>query len=209
MFIKRIITFVSVFFLIFISPIQSATQQKKVYILLYGTFNLVQKMGNIGDYVPGENDFPITPAHFESGGGLGLFINISHRFAIQLSSYYLFGNRVNKEDPSDGETVTYKTYNNINTLGSVIVKVGSKPQFFICGGGGFNVLIPYPQKEVEGSLGSIIILQPPDKKINPMVGVGGGVILNFKKMILKLEALYTMILRYEKNSILIHIGFGF
>jgi hypothetical protein len=184
-------------------------KNKKTYILVHGVFNLAQEMGSNDEYVPGENDFPVTPAHNEYGVGCGVMVNLSNKFAIRLSGDYLQGAEVEKEDPSDGETIMYRTYNNINVLGSVIFKFGGKTRFFISCGAGINILSPYADKEVAGSLGSIIMLRAPDSKTNPMASFGGGVILNMKKIIFKIEALYTKIFKYQKNSILLRLGFGF
>ncbi len=209
---KKFITFfVILLVMITFFPQKSmATQKnKKTYIFVHVAFSLAQKMGSNDEYVPGENDFPITPAHHEYGVGCGLIINLSNRFVVQLSGDYLLGAEVKKEDPFDGETYMYKTYNNINVLGSLMFKFGRKNRFFISCGGGVNILTPYANKEVEGSLGSIIMLQAPDSKTNPMAAFGGGVILNMKKIIFKIEALYTKIFNYHKNSILLRLGFGF
>ena len=208
---KKSMTFFVILLVMITFPQKGMTTQKnkKTYIFVHVAFSLAQKMGSNDEYVPGENDFPITPAHKEYGVGCGLIINLSNRFAIQLSGDYLLGAEVKKEDPSDGETYMYKTYNNINVLGSLMFKFGRKNRFFISCGAGLNILSPYADKEVEGSLGSIIMLQAPDSKTNPMASFGGGVILNMKKIIFKIEALYTKIFKYEKNSILLRLGFGF
>lgn len=200
----------AIFIVIIFSPyVNNAQTVKKTFILIHGSFNLTQQMGSNDDYAAGDNDFPITPAHSEFGGGGSLFINLSKRSALQFSVDYLFGAEVKKEDPSDSEIFMYRTYNNVNVLANGIVKFGKKKQIFLICGAGINVLIPYAEKEVEGSKGSIIVLQPPDKKINPMAAFGGGVILNMKKMIFIIEALYTMIFNYNKNAILFRIGVGF
>ena len=183
-------------------------KNKKMYILVNTLFNLVQRIGTNNDYIAGENDFPITPAHKEIGLGCGLMINMTEKLATQLVCDYLFGTEVKKEDPFDGETVRYRTYNNINILGSVIFKFGKKYKFFLSGGGGVNILNPYDDKELEGNLGSLIIISAPGTKVNSMLSFGGGWILNMKKTILKLEVLYNLILNIKKNSILLRLGIG-
>lgn len=207
---KRLTVLVIIAALILCFAHESAAQMnKKTYTLVHGSFAMVSKMGNNSDYVPGENDFPVTPAHIELGGGGGVFINMSNMFALQFTADYLMGAEVDKEDPTDGETFKYKTYNNINVLGSVIVKFGGQIQFFLSGGGGVSVLMPYADKEVQGSLGSIIMLTPPDKKVHPMAALGGGVMYHKKKFFIKAETLYTMVFDYGKNALLFRLGIGF
>jgi len=209
---RKLISFVVVALVIFaLFPQKGMSNQtkKKLSILVHASFSLAQKMGSVDEYEPGENDFPITPTHTGLGGGLDTIIDLSEKFAFQLSADYLSGAEVKKLDPSDGETYLYKTYDNINIMGSVLFKVSLSSPFFISFGGGMNILCPYADREVSGSLGSIIILEAPDKTINPMAALGGGVILAKKKMILRIEALYTVIFNYQKNSILLRLGFGF
>lgn len=184
-------------------------KEKNFYILLNGTFSLAQDIGTDSDYVPGINDFPVTPSHSEYGGGLGFMFDLSDNIAIKIEGDYLLGADVVKEDPSDGETYTYKTYDNVNVIGSLVLKFGDETQFFVSGGGGFNILMPYADKEETGSLGSIIVIEAPETTTNLMAAVGAGVIFNTGNMIVKIEGQYTMIFDYEKNSILLRLGLGF
>ncbi|MFC2161141.1 outer membrane beta-barrel protein [Acidobacteriota bacterium] len=183
--------------------------EKKFNISAHLSFSKVLKTGSNDDYEPGENDFPITAAHNDFGYGLSLDFNLAKRFSFQLSTDIITGSTVRKEDPTDGETYDYKTYNSINVLGTTKVKFGSNFPFFIIGGGGLNILRPYSDKEVSGSFGSIIILEAPDAKTNLMAALGVGAFLSQKTVILKLEALYTRIFKSKKNSVLFRLGFGF
>lgn len=176
---------------------------------LFVTLARIQEMGSVSDYVAGDNDFPVTPAHFEYGGGLGIMFNLSQRLDFQVTGEYIFGANVDKTDPSDGETYIYRTYDNIDILGSLLFKFGSKPRFFLTAGGGMNILNPYNDKEERGSLGSVILIEAPEKKTNPMIVFGGGVIFNAGRGFFKVEALYSIIFDYDKKSILIRVGYGF
>jgi hypothetical protein len=69
--------------------------------------------------------------------------------------------------------------------------------------------MPYEDKEETGSLGSIILIEAPEKKTNPMALFGGGVIFKMGRGFFKVEAFYSKIFDYDKNSILIRVGFGF
>jgi hypothetical protein len=175
----------------------------------FGTLAAVQEMGSTSDYVAGENDFPVTPAHLEYGPGLGAILNIAPQLDFQLTSEYLFGADVEKTDPTDGETYTYRTYDNINFLGSLMLKFGGNPRFFVTAGGGLNILKPYDDKQDIGSLGSIILIEAPDKKTNPMVVFGGGVLLNMLSGTFKFEALYSIVFDYDKKAFLFRIGYVF
>jgi hypothetical protein len=176
---------------------------------LFGALGRALQMGDVSDYIAGDNDFPVTPSHFEYGGGLGIMFNLSQRLDFQVTGEYLFGANVDKTDPTDGETYVYRTYDNINILASLLLKFGSKPRFFLTAGGGMNILKPYNDKEVTGSLGSVILIEAPEKKTNPMVVFGGGVLLNAGRGFFKVEALYAMIFDYDKKSILIRVGYAF
>lgn len=184
-------------------------KEKSINFMLLGTLAMVQEMGNNADYVPGENDFPITPSHIEYGGGVGVLFNFSKLLSLQLTGEYLLGAEVEKVDPSDMESYTYRTYDNLNLLASLLIKFGEKTQFFVTAGGGMNILMPYKDKEETGSLGSIILIEAPEKKTNPMALFGGGVIFKMGRGFFKVETLYSMIFDYDKNSILIRVGIGF
>ena len=184
-------------------------KDKKVHIELYGLLNPTMELGSIEDYVPGENDFPVTPSFLCLGGGCGLWLKLADRFIARLSLDYLPGSEVDKKDPSDGERVSYKTYNNMNILGSMIYTFHGKIQPFISGGGGINILFPYPDRETQGSLGSIIFIEAPDQTINPIASFGGGILFNIKKYFLNLEVLYTLGFNSRPNSILFRLGLVF
>lgn len=184
-------------------------KEKSISFMLLGSLAMVQEMGNNADYIPGENDFPITPSHIEYGGGLGILFNFSKLLSLQLTGEYLSGAEVDKVDPSDMESYTYRTYNNINVLASLLIKFGRKKRFFVTVGGGMNILMPYKDKEETGSLGSIILIEAPEKKTNPMALFGGGVIFKMGRGFFKVETLYSMIFDYDKNSIFIRLSIGF
>ncbi len=184
-------------------------KEKKVYFILSGAYTMVGDMGADGDYVAGSNDFPVTPSFSEMGGGLGILYNLSDSIGISVSADYLMGADVDKVDPSDGETYAYTTYDNLNIIAAVMLKFGGDTKFFISAGGGFNILMPYDDKEETGSLGSIIVVEAPESTSNFLISAGGGAIMNLGGAILKIEAQYVMVMDYEKNSILLKIGIGF
>lgn len=184
-------------------------KDKKFYIVLQGAYGMVSEIGSVDEYIAGENDFPVTPSFSEMGGGLGFYFNLSKTLGLSLSAEYLMGADVEKVDPSDGETYSYTTYDNVNVIASLMLKFGGKTQFFISGGGGFNILMPYDNKEETGSLGSIIVIEAPDSTTNLLIAAGGGVLFNTGKILIKLEAQYIMVMDYDKNSIFFKVGIGF
>lgn len=204
---NKVFTIMVVFVCIFLfSPHET---DAAVRFQFFGTLAAVQEMGSVSDYVAGENDFPVTPAHLEYGGGVGAMLNLAPQLALQVTGEYLFGADVDKTDPTDGETYIYRTYDNINLLGSLMLKFGGSPQFFVTAGGGMNILKPYNDKDDTGSLGSIILIRAPDKKTNPMLVLGGGMMFNIGSGFFKVEALYSMIFDYDKKSFLFRIGYVF
>lgn len=61
----------------------------------------------------------------------------------------------------------YKTYDNLSGMGSIKYYFGDKTRFFISLGGGINILMPYKNKEVKGSIGRTILIEEPEQKSNP------------------------------------------
>jgi len=188
---------------------EKPVKEKKFNIVLSGAFNMVSELGSDSDYVAGSNDFPVTPSFTEVGGGIGFLINFSESFGLNIQADYLMGTDVDKVDPSDGETFSYTTYDNLNLIASLMLKFGGKTKFFISGGAGLNILMPYDDKEETGSLGSIIVIEAPETTSNFLFAGGAGLIQPLGSMILKLEAQYIMVTDYEKNSIMFRVGIGF
>ncbi|MBN2136000.1 MAG: hypothetical protein JW737_09735 [Acidobacteria bacterium] len=184
-------------------------KEKNIKFFIHGSYNMVQEMGSTGDYVAGENDFPVTPSHNEVGGGLQIMYHVSPLISIGLLGEYLTGTDVEKIDPSDNETYTYTTYDNVNILANVYLKFGDELKFFVNAGAGFNMLMPYNDKEETGSLGSIIIVTKPDNSTNFIFAAGGGIMYDLGGVTAKLEGQYISNSELDKNSIIIRIGIGF
>lgn len=185
--------------------------EKRLHFVVTGMFYQQMQMGSDSDYLPGENDFPVTPSFTGFGLGLGFLMDISKKFALQVSADYVFGGEVQKIDPSDSEFFLYKTYNTANFLASGVLKLNSrKIQSFLTAGGGLSMLLPYDDSEDTGSTGSIVLVEAPDKKTYPMLMLGGGVMIRLKSAgFLKIELQFTRVLDYDKNAIFLKLGYAF
>ena len=65
--------------------------------------------GSEDEYVMGENDFPVTPAHTPLGFGADFAYSFTKNIAIALEARYILSSEVALIDPSDQDTVEINT----------------------------------------------------------------------------------------------------
>lgn len=185
--------------------------EKRLHFVVSGMLYSQFEMGSDADYLPGENDFPVTPSHLGFGVGMGFIFDVSKTVSLQVSADYVLGAEVKKIDPSDSEFFIYKTYNTVNFLAGGMLKLsGSKIRPFLSAGGGLCMLMPYDDREDSASAGSIIIIEAPEKKTYPMFMVGGGVLIGLKTTgFIKIELLYTRVSDYDRNALFLKLGYAF
>lgn len=84
-------------------------QEKHFQLSLLGGLNLVLEYGSEADYVLGENDFPVTPAHNPPIIGISFAYFFSKKVGIELDGRYYFNSEVTLEDPSDQDKINLST----------------------------------------------------------------------------------------------------
>ncbi len=86
----------------------AGAQESRTLLSLTVGIQPVFAYGAVEDYVPGVNDFPVTPAHRPILAGLS-FGRLSGRWLFELEARWTASSRVVLEDPSDGDTVEIPT----------------------------------------------------------------------------------------------------
>lgn len=167
---KVLLLFILTF--IFFSPF---TNGQEFQLSIIGGINHVFEYGSEKDYSPGENDFPITPSHSAPCLGLGLSYFFIDSLGVELDSYYCPGSKVNLTDPSDDDSVAYRTGNHLALTLNLIYryKMGNFSPYFIVGGG-IDKLLAKDQFYTSAH-GYEIEFTAPDKTLDLMADIGGGI----------------------------------
>ncbi len=182
-----------VFFFIFLF-VSFGVNAQKLSLFLGGGFNFVSSYGSIDDYVAGENDFPVTPSHKTAMISFSADYKLFGNFGVMLSADYYLSSSVELSDPSDGDTVNIDTSPHFGTSLNIFYSFNSgvlKSFFYI--GGGFDKLFS-EDKVYTSNYGYEIVFLSPERTIDPLFNMGGGVDFNvFSLVYMRLKVAYTMI----------------
>ncbi len=151
----------------------AAGPARKPQFTLRAGLNLFQACGSDGDYVAGENDFPVTPAHQAPSVGIGLTFASGGSLALGIDVQYGLAATVDLRDPSDGEAVQADTP---AALLAVLRLSKSIPltralRLIVSVGGGGEFRMGGDQEFVS-SLGNRIVLEAPEKPFSPLAAAG-------------------------------------
>lgn len=182
------------FILLFIFSALPLAEEKNNQVSIIGGGILINESGDVSEYEPGFNDFPVTPAHKSGSLGVSYARFLPSNIGLELDFKYNIGTRVTLIDPSDQERFDVDTCNNYSFTGNIIYRISRKTlQPYVAGGMGINILRAY-NKEVTSSRGNIIIITPPEKTNNFTYNIGGGLIYSFKPSVgLRLDFRYMSI----------------
>lgn len=182
------------FILLFIFSVLTLAEEKNNQISILGGSIFINESGDISEYEPGYNDFPVTPAHKSGSFGFSYARFLSSNIGFELDLKYNIGSRVTLIDPSDQERVDLDTCSNYSVIGNLIYRISSETlQPYVAAGAGINILRAY-SKEINSSRGGIIIITPPEKTKNFTYKIGGGLIYAFKPSVgLRLDFRYMSI----------------
>jgi hypothetical protein len=153
----------------------AAAGKNKTSITLLGGLNMFGAIGSDSDYVAGENDFPAIPSYQAPVMGLRLSFGASRRMAWGLDIRYGLTGTVDRRDPSDNETVSVDTPQNLTAILQVQTSLDLTDQLalLIVVGGGAEYRLAQ-EKTFISSLGNKIVVGKPDKPLSPLVAAGLG-----------------------------------
>jgi hypothetical protein len=104
--VKKVSFFVLI--LLFITSSNFA-QAQKFQVYIFSGVNHVLEYGSEDDYVMGENDFPVTPAHTPANFGVAFAYFFTKDMGIELDGRYTLSSTATLQDPSDQDTVEIST----------------------------------------------------------------------------------------------------
>lgn len=112
-------------------------QEKRFHLSFFGGVNHVFAYGSEDDYMMGENDFPITPAHTPLDLGAALAYLLTENLAVELRGDFTFNSMVTFLDPSDQDTVEINTSKHFSISLNLLYQLfkGKIRPYIVLGGG--------------------------------------------------------------------------
>jgi len=174
----------------------------KTHITLTGGINHHFEYGSVDDYSPGENSFPVMPAHTPSSIGLSFAYFFTRSIGLEVDGGISSSSRVTLTDPSDMDTVEVETAKHLSLTFNVLyqMQVG-KFNPYLTVGAGFDRLSAEDQI-LESAYGYEIIMLAPaeDERLDFTIGAGGGMnYFIFKNVGLRLDVRYFIIFDDPQN----------
>jgi outer membrane protein W len=183
-------------------------QDKKNLVSLFGGVNSVIQYGSEDDYAPGENDFPVTPAHNPLCFGLSYLHLFSGRFGLELDGRYTLNSRVTLSDPSDGDTVDVDTLKHAGlTLNALLfLSGGSLRPYFALGGGG-DFVVNAKEQTLTTRLGYLVTFAPPANKADLTADAGVGLLVGFGPSLgLRLDIRYIFLPKTGSHALIHNVN---
>ncbi|MBN1271406.1 MAG: hypothetical protein JXB26_03975 [Candidatus Aminicenantes bacterium] len=194
--------------LIIPSVCYSGLKNKRLSLFL--GVNHVFEYGAEEDYVLGENDFPVTPAHTPPLIGASFSNGFGEYFGLEVESLFILGSRFTIEDPSDGDTVEVLSDSRLSLSLNVFFRKqwGQFCPYLIVGGGLDKLLAK--EEKMTSAYGYEITFEVPERTFDPFVQFGGGVeYLLSDSMGMKLNVRYVLIFDELENVGGMNISLGF
>lgn len=147
----------------------------KYQISFLGGIDHVFKYGAEGDYVFGENDFPVTPAHTPANLGACFALYLNDKISLELDGRFTLPSKLTLEDPSDGDTASIDTSKHYSiTLNFLYRFLKGNVRPYLAVGGGIDKLLA-EDKTYLTEYGFEVDFLAPEKTVDPVANLGGGV----------------------------------
>ena len=186
-------------FMSIILLIQPALAEKYQMSLFVG-MNHVFQYGSEGDYVLGENDFPVTPVHTPPNLGASLALYLKDNIALELDWRYTLSSKLALVDPSDQDEVEIDSSKRHSiTLNFIYRFLQGNVKPYIVVGGGLDKTLAKDQTYTT-QYGFEVDFLAPDKTIDPIANIGAGVQFFVRpNIVIRLDLRYVMIFAEPDN----------
>lgn len=119
-----------------------AAQTPQSYLTVFGGIHHHQVAGTVEEYVFGENDFPVIPAHNGYLLGFSYLGAIGKRIGLEIDARYIGPANVDLEDPSDGDTIGVKAGPHAPlTANFLFLPLPGKIRPYLVAGGGVDIFL--------------------------------------------------------------------
>ena len=167
----RVILFGFVSVILLLQPAMA----EKYQLSLFGGMNHVFQYGTEGDYILGENDFPVTPAHTPPNFGVAFALYLKDNIALELDWRYTLSSQVTLMDPSDQDEVEIdSSKHHTITLNFIYRFLKGTVKPYIVVGGGLDKILANDQTYLT-KYGFEVDFLAPEKTIDPLANIGAGV----------------------------------
>ncbi len=186
-------------FISIILLIQPALAEKYQVSLFVG-MNHVFHYGSEGDYVLGENDFPVTPVHTPPNLGASFALYLIDNIALELDWRYTLSSKLTLVDPFDQDEVEIdSSKRHTISLNFIYRFLQGNVKPYIVVGGGLDKILAKDQTYTT-KYGFEMDFLAPDKTIDPIANIGAGVQFFFRPNIgIRLDLRYVMIFAEPDN----------
>lgn len=172
-------------------------ETRNFQLAVFGGLHHQAAYGSDKDYLQGENDFPVTPAHTPGMVGFGLTYFFTPHFGIEYDGRFVRSSRVTSRDPSDGDTLTFETNRHFAMTLNLVLEVSlGRFRPYLAVGGGLDRMEARGERLMT-ALGHEVIVDDPAENglLDPVLQAGVGLrVLFFKGVGLGLDGRYVLIL---------------
>lgn len=163
-------------FILFLALLGSA-QKENAQVSVFGGINYHREYGTIDDYVPGENDFPIMPAHSPFNFGFAVSYFVTRHIGIEVDGRLTSSSKVTLTDPSDQDTLEIDSPKHFSMTINLIYRiVDRRLSPYLIVGGGFD-RISVKEQTYMSAYGFKVTPKAlsEDEKFDPLFQIGTGV----------------------------------
>ena len=199
----------TVFILIFMTSFGYGLQ-KKFQLSLFAGMNHVFEYGSENDYIPGTNDFPVTPSHSPPSHGAAFAFFFTNNLGIELDGMYVLSSKVTLVDPSDLDKVNIDSSKHYSMTLNVIyrfLKGNFRPYLGV--GGGIDKLMAKYFEILTSEYGNEITFIPAEKTTSLIAQAKAGIHYSLSKSVgLLMDIRYVVIFDdpYNVNSLNLILG---
>jgi hypothetical protein len=157
----------------------AAAADKSFSLGVFGGMQRFPAYGNAAEYIRGENDFPVTPAHAAGLAGFS-FGRAAGPFLFELEARWTFPRAVVLTDPSDGDSVSVSAAAHVSAvLNALYSPFPGAWRPYVEAGGGVDAVLARSET-VTTAYGYVIdrpALRTADR-FDPEAHLGGGIIVS-------------------------------
>ena len=177
-------------------PGRAEAQTRNNFLTLYGGAHYHFQSGEMEDYVLGENDFPVLPAHTGCLFGFSYLRMFGKMFGAEIDVRFIGSSAVVLTDPSDRDTVEISAGPHASVaLNALFVPFSRAVRPYLLAGGGLDAVLA-GDASYTSRYGYVIDVPAPafKERFDPEAHVGAGVLVIFrKKWGFRLESRYGWI----------------
>jgi hypothetical protein len=184
-------------FIVLMQPVLA----QKYQVSLFVGMNHVFEYGSEGDYVLGENDFPVTPSHTPPNFGAAFALDLNDNIALELDWRYTLSSKLLLVDPSDQDEVEIdSSKHHTVTLNFIYRFLKGKIRPYILLGGGMDKILAKDQTYTT-MYGFEVDFLAPEKTLDPLANFGAGLHISVSPNVgIRFDLRYVMIFA-EPDSI--------